>query len=95
VDVAVQRRTAGGFPLGTLAVNVSGAFALGLAAGSLSGTAAPVVGAGLCGGYTTLSTLAWETLALAEEGATGAAVLNVVGSTLLGLAAAGLGLAMA
>jgi CrcB protein len=95
VDLAVQRHVRSGLPWGTLVVNVTGSFALGLVAGSVSGDAAAVLGAGFCGGYTTLSTLAWESLALAEEGSTGAAALNVVGSTVLGLAAAALGLALA
>lgn len=95
LDLAVQRRVHSGLPWGTLAVNVSGSFALGLVAGSLTGDVAVVLAAGFCGGYTTLSTLAWETLALAEEGAAGSAAANVVGSTLLGLAAAAAGLALA
>jgi len=95
VDLAVQRHVRSGFPVGTLVVNVSGSLVLGLVAGSTTGTTAAVLGVGLCGGYTTLSTLAWETLALAEEGSSGAALLNVVGSTALGLGAAALGLLLA
>jgi CrcB protein len=54
-----------------------------------------VLGAGFLGGYTTWSTYLWETSALAEAGAWGAAALNLLGSLALGLlaAAAGLGLA--
>lgn len=95
VDQLVARRLGAGFPWGTLVVNTSGSFLLGLVAGGLSGSAAAVLGAGYAGGFTTLSTLAWETLALAEDGSTGAAALNVVGSTLLGLLAAAAGLALA
>jgi len=95
VDLAVQRHVHGELPVGTLLVNVTGSFALGLVAGSATGTTAAVLGAGLCGGYTTLSTLAWETLALAEEGSHRTALLNVVGSTALGMAAAALGLVLA
>ena len=101
LDRTVQRRTSTRLPLGTLAVNVSGSFVLGLVVGltahhgfpSSTGT---VIGAGFAGGYTTLSTWAWESLALAETGAGGAALANVVGSFALGLlaAAAGLGLAL-
>lgn len=95
LDQLVQRRVRGELPWGTFAVNVSGSFALGWVVGSLTGSTAVVLGAGFCGGYTTLSTLAWESLSLAEEGSTGAAVVNVVGSTVVGLAAAALGLALA
>ena len=95
VDQLVARRLGADFPWGTLLVNTSGSFLLGLVAGGLSGSAAAVLGAGYAGGYTTLSTLAWESLALAEDGWWWGAALNVVGSTVLGLAAAAAGLALA
>lgn len=94
VDQLVQRRVLSGFPYGTLVVNTSGSFVLGLVAGGLTGSAAAVLGAGFAGGYTTLSTLTWESLALAEEGSVLEASLNVVGSVVLGLAAAAAGLAL-
>ena len=89
VDGAVQDRTAGPFPFGTLTVNVVGSLILGFLAGytlSHTGgrTAKTVVGAGFCGGLTTWSTASWETVRLAEEGATKTAVaftaVNVVAS---------------
>jgi fluoride exporter len=92
VDQTVARRAGSVFPWGTFAVNVSGSFLAGAAVASLSGSARAVVAAGLLGGFTTLSTLAWETLALAEDGLRGAALLNVAGSTAAGLGAAALGL---
>jgi len=91
LDQAVPFR---GFPYGTLVINVSGSFVLGLVVGGLHGSCATVLGAGFAGGYTTLSTLAWETLSLVEERSALEAGLNVVGSAALGLAAAGLGLAL-
>lgn len=94
VDQAVQRRSGARFPYGTLVVNTTGSFVLGLVVGGLSGSAAVVLGAGFAGGYTTLSTLAWETLALAEEGSVLSASLNVLGSVVLGLAAAAAGLVL-
>jgi fluoride exporter len=100
LDLFVQHRTRGEFPLGTLLVNVSGSFLLGLVTGlaihhGLPATATLVIGAGFAGGYTTLSTWAWETLALGETGAVRAAALNVIGSFAAGLAAAGGGLGLA
>ena len=73
------------FPAGTLAVNLSGSLLLGALVGlsahhGLPESTATVLGAGLAGGYTTLSTWAWESIALAERGARGAAAINVVGS---------------
>lgn len=101
VDGAVQRRTRKPFPLGTGVVNLSGSFLLGLIVGlsahhGLATSTAMVLGAGFTGGYTTLSTWAWESLALAERDASGVALLNVIGSLAAGMAAgaAGLGLAL-
>lgn len=101
VDVVVTHRTEGEFPYGTLVVNLSGSLLLGVVLGAalhhgLPPTPTLVIGTGFAGGYTTLSTWAWESLALAETGALRQAGLNVVGSFALGMvaAAAGLGLAL-
>lgn len=101
LDEVVSHRTDGVFPYGTLSVNVTGSFVLGLVVGvglhhHFGGDAAAVLGAGFAGGYTTLSTWAWESLELAREGALRVAVANVAVSLGLGLlaGAAGLGLAL-
>ena len=101
IDHVVQRRARGRFPYGTFVVNVTGSLVLGLVTGlalhhGLGTTATVVIGSGFAGGYTTLSTWAWETLALAEDDALLAAAVNVFGSFAAGLAAgaAGLGLAL-
>lgn len=92
LDGAVTRRTGGGFPFGTLAVNLSGALVLGVVAGAaLSGDAYEVWGVGLLGGYTTFSTWMLETHRLAAERRGLAAVVNVVGSIVLGVLAAWIG----
>ena len=78
---------------GTFVVNVSGALLLGLLLGltaerwlapALVRTAIVV---GFLGAYTTFSTLAFETVDLAESGSLAAALLNVGGSLAIGLAA--------
>lgn len=79
-------------PLGTMAVNVSGAFLLGLLVGTgLDGDARLVLGAGALGSYTTFSTWMLETQRVAEAGKRGVAVVNVLLSIVLGLAAVALG----
>jgi CrcB protein len=100
VDRFVQTRSRGVFPWGTLAVNVTGCLALGLITGlgmyhGLRPGARTVVGSGGLGAYTTFSTFAYETVRLVEEGATLAAVRSVAANVVLGVAAAGFGLAVA
>jgi len=99
LDGAVQDRTGGAFPGGTFVVNVSGCFALGFVAGlglyhGLGATPRTVIGTGGLGAYTTFSTFTFETVRLAEEGAFVGAVRNVAATFLVGLLAAGLGLAL-
>lgn len=86
------------FPWGTLAVNVSGSFLIGLlfAFGrDLEGAAGLILRdflvTGFCGGFTTVSSFALQTVALAADGETRPALLNVAGSAALCLAAVALG----
>lgn len=100
VDQVVNSRTRGVFPWGTWVINATGAFLLGLITGlvlyhGLGHIPSAVVGTGFCGAYTTFSTFSWETVRLIEEGTPSAAVRNVAGSLLVGLAAAGAGMAIA
>jgi CrcB protein len=99
-DRWVGGRSSAELPWGTFVVNVSGSFLFGLLTGlavhhGLGSRTLAVVGSGFAGGYTTLSTWAWETLALAETGDLAPAALNVVGSVGIGLAAAAAGLGLA
>ncbi|HMG41188.1 MAG TPA: fluoride efflux transporter CrcB [Acidimicrobiales bacterium] len=99
LDGWVQDRTAGAFPWGTFTVNVTGCFLLGLLTGlglhhDLDATTRTVLGTGGLGAYTTFSTLTFETVRLAEEGALDDAVRYAGTSLLVGLAAASLGLAL-
>ncbi|MGK2868927.1 MAG: fluoride efflux transporter CrcB [Mycobacterium sp.] len=92
VDRAVSRRFTTGFPVGTMAVNVSGAWLLGfLGALALSPHVALLAGTAFVGAYTTFSTWMLETQRLAEERRGRAAVLNIVAQVVLGVAAAWLG----
>lgn len=84
-----------GFPWGTFTVNVVASFVLGLVIGGPAPHAAvAAVGVGFCGSLSTWSTLASETVRLTHERARTASVMNVVASTLAGLGAAGVGLAL-
>src|SRR2546430_3477590 len=89
---AVQRMSAGGFPIGTMFVNVSGCFLIGILLRQfLNMQLSPELRAflivGFCGGFTTFSTFSAETLGLIEGGEYGRAAGYVVLSVTLCLAA--------
>ena len=99
LDGAVQDRTAGLFPFGTLSVNVVGSLILGFLAGYVlshagGGTAKTIVGTGFCGALTTWSTASWETVRLAEEGATTTAVTFTLVNLVASFAAAAVGIVL-
>jgi CrcB protein len=92
LDGAVSARVGGRFPWGTLAVNLSGAFALGVLVGSeVAGDALLLVGTGMLGAYTTFSTWMFESQRLAEDGQLRYALVNLLGSLVLGVAVVWLG----
>jgi CrcB protein len=100
VDGWVQRRRPGIAPWGTFVVNVSGSFLLGLVTGAaihhgFTGAPRLWLATGFCGAYTTFSTFSFETVRLLEEGASREAAANVLGSVVVGAAAAAAGLALA
>ena len=97
VSGVVARRHGETFPWGTLAVNVTGSAAIGVAAavflaaeGGISGQGTAWAGlvVGVLGSYTTVSSFALQTLALARSGETRRALANVALSLLLCLGAA-------
>lgn len=100
VDGFVADRTAGGFPWGTLAVNVSGSFLLGLLFAMTAERAllpAEIRGPlmiGFIGAYTTFSTYMLESWRLIESGAWAPALANLGGSIVLGLIAVFAGLTL-
>lgn len=93
LDVGMARLIGRRFPWGILLVNLTGSFALGIVTTALP-DAVFVLGAGLLGGYTTFSTAMLDTVVLWRDRAHAASALNAVGMLLLGLLAAGLGLAV-
>jgi fluoride exporter len=95
VDTGVTLRLGGRLPAGTAFVNLSGALLLGLLTGLAAGRGVSLLlGAALLGSYTTFSTWMFETLALAEDGRTRAALANVALQTAAGAGVAALGWAV-
>lgn len=93
LDARVATATGGGFPWGTLAINVSGSFAIGLLFALITERAAlpaewraPLM-IGFLGSYTTFSTLTLESWRMIEDGAWLAAGGNLLGSLALGVIA--------
>ena len=87
------------FPVGTLVVNVSGCFLIGLLGGLVESRQmfGPDLRVflliGVLGGFTTFSSFAYETLALARDAEFARALLNIAAQLLLGLGAAWFGFA--
>lgn len=99
IDRAVADRVEADFPLGTFVINMSGALLLGLLTGlgiahHVPGPVEAFLGTGFCGAYTTFSTWSYETIRLLEEGELLEAALNAFLSLVVGLLAAGAGIAL-
>lgn len=88
-----------GLPWGTILVNIGGSFVIGLCAALFEngpGASTPLevrqfVLVGLCGGFTTFSSFSLQTLTLLHAGEPGRALLNVMLSLALCLAAVAVG----
>lgn len=85
-------RVGTGFPWATLVVNLVGAAVLGFVLVALADRPPPAdrwrafLGTGVCGGFTTFSTLSVEAVLLTRDGAATTAVGYVVASVVAGLA---------
>lgn len=81
------------FPVKTLMINVAGAFAIGLITALAGKYKSPdphivlMLKTGVCGGFTTFSTFAYETSDLMINGNLTSAILYMVSSVLLGILA--------
>lgn len=89
-----------GFPFGTLAVNLVGSLVLGAAIGMAESSAISpelrgLVTVGLCGAFTTFSTMSYETLLMMQDGAWGRAAAYAFGGLALGILAVVIGLSAA
>ncbi|WP_129782714.1 fluoride efflux transporter FluC [Promicromonospora panici] len=106
VDGEIRSRHSGGFPWGTFVVNVVGSFLIGVFStlffalmrfGVSADTATVLqlaVTVGLCGGFTTFSTATVESVRLAQSGRMHLAVANTLGTLMITVTAAGLGVAV-
>ena len=100
VDGLISDRTGGGFPWGTLVINLSGSFLLGLLFAMTAERAilpAEIRGPlmiGFIGAYTTFSTWTLESWRLIEGGAYGPALANLGGSVVIGMVAVVAGLTL-
>jgi len=89
------------FPIGTFFINISGSLFLGwflTVIGErypVSDTTRLAIATGFVGAYTTFSTFMWESSRLVDDGAGLEAILNLVGSLLVGLLAVRLGIIIA
>ena len=95
-----QQATRSDFPWGTMLVNVTGSLLLGflmvwLRATTASVEARTLLTVGVLGGYTTFSTLTYETAAMFQEGEWRRAGFYALGSLVLGLVELIMGMAAA
>jgi CrcB protein len=95
----IAQRTKALFPWGTLFINLSGAFFIGLVFGLTSrrimnAQIQTILATGFLGGYTTFSTMNWESIRLIASGNARQSTLYLAGSFLPGLLAVALGLAL-
>ncbi len=94
---AIQSRVEGGFPFGTLAVNVIGCFLIGIVfglyeKGLVTDQARLFLATGILGGFTTFSAFSNESVALLRSGQPAQALLYVGASVVAGLTATYIGL---
>lgn len=98
LSTAVNAAAGPALPPGTLVVNTLGCLAIGFLGGlaAVQDWMTPPVRllliTGVLGGFTTYSSFAWETVALARNGQAGSAVLNAALHLVLGFGAVATGL---
>jgi CrcB protein len=99
LDGVIRRRIGARFPWSTLIVNASGSLLLGMVTGLILFRHDPsdvklIIGTGFCGGYTTFSAASFESVRLLQEKLYRAAIGNAVGTLVICMGTAALGLAV-
>jgi CrcB protein len=100
LSAVVLRATGTLFPLGTFVVNAVGCLCFGLVVGAaeqritLTPEARALVLAGILGGFTTFSSYVFDSAGLMRDGQMGAAIVNLAGQVVAGLAAFWIGSAL-
>ena len=101
ITTVITAKFGGNFPLGTFLVNLSGSFLIGVAMTLITERwiVHPnwwlLLVVGVLGGYTTFSSLEFETLQAVRRGLPGIGLLYAFGSLILGYAAVWLGMTVA
>ncbi len=101
IGSAITERFGGNFPLGTFLVNISGSFMIGVIMTLITErwVVHPywrlLLVVGVLGGYTTFSSLEYETLQAVRRGLPWTGLVYALGSLILGYVAAWLGMAVA
>ncbi len=97
VQFFVEKGLTSTFPLGTLIANVVGSFIIGLVfalaekSNLMSSEWRMFLAVGVCGGFTTFSSFAYNNFTMLKEGTFGQFFINVGGSLFLGIFAVYLG----
>ncbi|SHI62244.1 camphor resistance protein CrcB [Tangfeifania diversioriginum] len=97
VQIFVERDMSSTFPYGTLVANIVGSFIIGVVfalAGKgnlMSAEWRMFLAVGICGGFTTFSSFAYNNFTMLKENTFGPFFLNVFGSLFLGILAVYLG----
>jgi fluoride exporter len=101
LDVCLLGREKPTFPYANFIINVSGSFIIGILAELfearvlISPTMRAALLTGVLGGYTTFSSFSLETFSLLRDGEMWLALVNALGSVLLGLVAVWMGVRLA
>lgn len=98
VQFFVEKQLTTTFPWGTFIANIAGSFIIGVVfalaqkGNLLSAEWRLFLAVGICGGFTTFSSFAYNNLTMLKEQAYGQFIFNVGGSLILGLLAVYLGM---